>query len=145
MRKWLIPLAVIALLLIVCALAVACADDATVVSRNISKAADNFEVDRRIVFYNGITDNYILVIEGRCSIEEDRQGRNPPQLEVTCKIGHGAYKKHFLGISDNVTYFAEQLEVSDVSAYHYRVTWKPQIVIPDIDIRVDPSDGPQRQ
>ena len=57
------------------------------------------------------------------------------QLEVTCKLGPEAYKKHFLGLSDNVTYFAEQLGIADVSVYHHRVTFKPQSIIPDIDFR----------
>jgi len=107
-----------------------CQDDAAVASYNISKAADNFEIDRRIVFYNGITDTYMLTIEGRCSIEDQTT-----QLEVTCKIAPSAFKKHFLGLSDNVTYFAEQLETSDVSVFHHRVTFKPQQILPDIDFR----------
>jgi hypothetical protein len=90
-----------------------------------------FEVDRRVVFYNGITGDYILVVEGRCSILADtRDG----QLELTCKTGPEAYKKHYLGLSDNVTYFAEQLESADVSVYHYRVIFKPEVIIPDIDL-----------
>ena len=105
-------------------------DDATMVSRNLSKAAENFEVDRRVIFYNGITDTYMLTVEGRCAIED--QGH---QLEVTCKVGEDQYKKHFLGLSDNVTYFAEQLHTADVSAYHYRVTFKPQVIVPDVDAR----------
>ena len=105
-------------------------DDAKIASRNLSKAAENFEIDRRIIFYNGITDTYMLTIDGRCAIDD--QGK---QLEVVCKVGQDAYKKHFLGLSDNVTYFAEQLETADVSAYHYRVTFKPQTILPDIDFR----------
>lgn len=112
-----------------------CQDDAHVASYNISKAADNFEIDRRIVFYNGITDTYMLTIEGRCSIEDQTT-----QLEVTCKIGRDAYKKHFLGLSDNVTYFAEQLETADVSVFHHRVTFKPQEILPDIDFRGDAGE-----
>ena len=112
-----------------------CQDDAQVASYNISKAADNFEIDRRIVFYNGITDSYMLTIEGRCSIEDQTT-----QLEVTCKIGRDAYKKHFLGLSDNVTYFAEQLETANVSEYHHRVTFKPQSILPDVDFRGDAGD-----
>ena len=122
------------------AVAVACADDAKVASRNVSKAADNFEVQRRIVFMNGITDNYLLEILGRCSIEDQVN-----QLEVICKIGPGAYKKHFLGLSDNVTYFVEQLEAVEASTYHYRVTFKPQVIIPDFDFRGDTGDGPRGQ
>jgi len=123
--------------LIALAVLAGCENDASVASRNLSKAADMFEIDRRIVFYNGINGEYILTIEGRCSIEVDRADN---QLEVTCKIGPNAYKKHFLGISDNVTYFAEQLETADVSVYHYRVIFKPQIILPDIDFRGDASE-----
>lgn len=57
------------------------------------------------------------------------------QLSVTCKTGESAYKKHFLGLSDNVTYFVEQVEAANVSAYHYRVIFKPQTIVPDIDFR----------
>ena len=112
-----------------------CEDDASVASYNISKAADNFEIDRRIVFYNGITDTYMLTIEGRCSIEDQTT-----QLEVTCKIGRDAFKKHFLGLSDNVTYFAEQLETANVSVYHHRVTFKPQSILSDVDFRGDAGE-----
>ncbi len=92
-----------------------------------------FEIERRIVFLNGITDSYILTIEGRCSIE----GGRGSQLAITCKTGPDQFKKHFLGLSDNVTFFAEQLESKDVSVYHYRVIFKPQSIIPDIDFRGD--------
>ena len=111
---------------------VACEDDAMVASRNVSKAADMFEVNRRVVFYNGITGGYLLSIEGLCSITDQRT-----QLEVICKTGRDTYKKHFLGLSDNVTYFAEQMAPVKASAYHYRVIFKPQTIIPDIDARGD--------
>lgn len=122
----------------------ACSSDADVASENLSKAADNFEIQRRVVFYNGITGEYILVLEGRCSL-----GNNdgPKDLTVTCKTDDQEYKKHFLGLSDNVTYFAEQLEGADVSEYHYRVIFKPQTIVPDVDFRgsTEPSDLPTEQ
>ena len=114
-------------------------DDATVVSENISKAADNFEVQRRIVYFNGITDKYLLTIEGRCNISHDQA---ESQLEVTCKEGEGAFKKHFLGLADNASYFVEQGDPIDVSEYHYRVTYKPQSIIPDPDFRGSTEDTP---
>lgn len=119
----------VVLLTMMAVLLVGC-DDAKVASRNISKAADNFEVDRRVIFYNGITDTYMLTIEGKCAIDEAME-----QLEVTCKVGKKKFKKHFLGLSDNVTYFAEQIHTIDVSSFHYRVTFKPQVIVPDIDAR----------
>lgn len=107
-----------------------CSDDASVASRNISKAADNFEINRRIVFYNGVTGEYMLTIEGLCSQEpSDRK------LAVTCKTGPNQFKKHFLGLSDNVTYFSEQVEPAKASVHFYRVTFKPSVIVPDIDIR----------
>ena len=118
----------------------ACQDDAQVASYNISKAADNFEIDRRIVFYNGINGEYMLTIEGRCSIEDQTT-----QLEVTCKVGPNAFKKHFLGLSDNVTYFAEQQETADVSVYHHRITFKPQSILGDVDFRGDAGELTQNK
>jgi len=110
----------------------AACDDASIASRNLSQAADMFEINRRVIFYNGITDKYMLTVEGRCSILSDNRDR---QLEVTCKLGPERFKKHFLGLSDNVTYFVEQLTTADVSVYHYRVIFKPQTILPDVDFR----------
>ena len=108
-----------------------CTTDADVASKNLSKAADMFQLERRVVFYDAIQGAVLLSIEGRCSIKADGMDR---QLEVTCKTGDTHYKKHFLGISDNVTYFAEQLGAAEVGVYRYKVIIKPSVLIPDIDI-----------
>lgn len=121
---------ILALLAAAAMLALAGCNEADIASQNLSKAADQFEVDRRVVFYNGITGQYILSIEGRCSLGNSDTAQ---RMTVTCKTGDGAYKKHFLGLSDNVTFFAEQTEQKRVSGYHYRVIFKPQAIIPDID------------
>lgn len=105
--------------------------DADVASHNLSKAADQFEINRRIVFYNGITGDYMLTIEGRCSLGNYDTLK---ELSVTCKTGSDNYKKHFLGLSDNVTYFVEQVDGANVSEHHYRVIFKPSVIIPDIDL-----------
>ena len=118
------------LISVIVLLTAACQSDADVASYNLSKAADMFEVPRRVIFYNGITGEYILSVEGLCSIgNKDTTQR----MSVTCKTAANEYKKHFLGLSDNVTFFAEQLTPNKVSAYHYRVIFKPQAILPDID------------
>lgn len=114
-----------------------CARDADIASENLSRAADMFEIQRRVVFYNGITGEYILSVEGLCSLGNSDTAK---RMSVTCKTGPGTYKKHFLGLSDNVTFFAEQMEASQQSAYHYRVVFKPQAIIPDIDARGSAAD-----
>lgn len=124
------------LILIAIILLVGGCTDANIVSRNLSKAADMFELNRRVVFYNGITGDYILSIEGRCSIADFNN-----QLEVTCKTGPKAFKKHFLGLSDNVSYFSEQLDSAAVDDYMYRVIFKPKTIIPYIDLVTDGIDG----
>lgn len=118
-----------------------CDNDARIASQNISRAADNFEINRRIVFINGITDKYLLSIEGRCAFEVESGAK--PKVAVTCKTGPQAYKKHSLGLSDNVTFFSEQMEPADVSVYHYRVTFKPQALLPDVDFRGSATDLPR--
>lgn len=126
MRKQILALGLGALLLIT-----GCTREADIASRNLSVAADQFEIDRRVIFYNGITDSYMLTIEGRCSL-----GNYDPdtELTVTCKVAENQYKKHFLGLSDNVTYFVEQLEPAPVGVYNYRVIFRPTVIVPDIDV-----------
>lgn len=108
-----------------------CTSEADTVSHNISQSADSFEVQRRVVFFNGITDKYLLTIEGRCSLNTD----SDKKLTVTCKVGEGQYKKHYLGLSDNVSYFVEQTDSKYEDAYHYKVLFRPEEIIPDIKIQ----------
>ena len=119
---------------LICAvvLATASCSDAWVASDNLSTAADNFEINRRVVFYNGITGEYMLVIEGLCSLGK---AKTMEAITVTCKTGEKQYKKHFLGLSDNVTFIAEQLADVSVSKSHYRVVFKPSVILPDIELR----------
>ncbi|QBJ04869.1 hypothetical protein SEA_ELEPHANTOON_68 [Mycobacterium phage Elephantoon] len=110
----------------------ACSSDADQASRNLSNSADNFEINRRIIFYNGITDQYMLTIEGKCSIVPDTGAK---KLDVTCKGADGNLKKHFLGLSDNVTYLVEQIDGAAVSTDRPQVNFKPQSLIPDVRAR----------
>lgn len=112
-----------------------CQRDAQVASYNLSKAADMFEVNRRVVFYNGITGEYILTVEGLCSINDSGH-----KVQITCKTGPNEFKRHQLGLSDNVTYLAEHLNPTSVSTYHHRVVFKPQSIIPEIDVNVDTDE-----
>jgi len=115
-----------------------CTDEATTASDNISTAADNFKVLRRISFINGITGDEMLVIEGFCNIVDEGN-----QLEVTCKVAEGedakAYLKHFLRLSNNVTYVAEQLDAINVDPYHHEFMVRPESLIPDPNLETSGS------
>lgn len=130
---------IIAVVVAACALTGCSAADTA--SRNLSQASDNFEVNRRITFVNGITDKYLLTIEGLCSINDSDDDNSKDQLEVTCKVGENAFKKHFLGLSDNVTYVVEQLDAATVDAYHYRIIYRPETIVPDVDLQTSGQDG----
>ncbi len=108
-----------------------CSTEADVVSENLSKSADSFEVQRRVVFFNGITDKYLLTIEGLCALDAG----DGKKTTVTCKTGDGKYKKHYLGLSDNVSYFIEQTDAKYEDAYHYKVLFRPEEIIPDIKLQ----------
>lgn len=106
-----------------------CSSDAKTASDNLSKAADQFEVQRKIVGINTRTDKYLFYVEGRCSIE--RQG----DLVVTCKQGPNDYRKHYIGAATDVAWVATQMDPVDVSVYHTRIILKPEGLIPQIDLQ----------
>lgn len=123
---------IIAAVAVTATLLTGCSHKSDVVSHNMSNQADNFQIARKITFYNGITGKDILVVTGFCSL-----GNNDPARELTviCKTGPNTYIKDFLGLSDNVTYLAEQLDGAGVSSTRYTVTWIPQAGIPNIQVQ----------
>lgn len=127
MRK-IIFIILLAVSLVGCGLEAAAANS---VRYNLEVAEQNFEIFRRAVFYNGITGEYILTIEGRLAITVDSDG----DLVVTVKTETGEYLKHYLGLSDNVTWFSEQLRSATVSDAQYRVIFKPSTLLWDVDLQ----------
>lgn len=124
--------AFILLMLVVIMVLSGCSRDADIASQNLSYAADDFKVNRRIVFYNGITGEYMLTITGLCSLGNDL---TPREVSITCKTGPDGYKKHFLGLSDNVTYFVEHIDQSSADVYHYDVVFRPSEIVPNIHMK----------
>jgi protein involved in sex pheromone biosynthesis len=109
-----------------------CTDAATTANDNLSKAADNFEVPRRIVGINGITDKVLFTVEGFCSITND--GR---KLDVLCKTkADGTVERTTLGLSDNVTYVSTQLSGVKVDLFKPRVIFRPETIIPNVDLSI---------
>lgn len=109
----------------------ACTSDAATVSENISTAADQFEVQRKIVGVNTRTDKYLFYVEGRCSL-----GDEASRLVVTCKHSDNDYRKHYLGKATDVAWVSTQEAGIDASEYHTRIIIKPQAIVPDFDLEV---------
>ncbi len=102
-------------------------DEASRVSHNISQEADNFNVYRRVTVINCIQGDTLFSMEGRMSINADKQDN---QLEIIVELEDGKYKKHFIGLSDNVTYTVEDISGAEVSKYHYSINYNPKMWIP---------------
>lgn len=64
---------------------------------------------------------------GKMSITAD-VGDN--QLEVIVEDENGEYKKHFIGLSDNVTYVVEDVTAGDVEKYKYILNFNPEMWLP---------------
>lgn len=111
----------------------ACQSDAKTASDNLSKAADQFEVQRKIVGINTRSGDYLFYVEGRCSIE--RSG----DLIVTCKQGPNDFRKHYIGNATDVAWIATQMDPVDVSVYHTRIVLKPEGLIPALDLQTSAS------
>lgn len=112
--------------------AAGCESDADKVSDNLGKAAEQFEVQRRIIGINGITDKVLFEVQGRCSLENGDSMSGT--LDVICKHGPKDYRKHFVGLSDNVTFISVQTKGVDASVYRTRIILKPENVVPDLDL-----------
>jgi len=111
---------------------VGCESDADKVSENVSKAAEQFEVQRRIIGINGITDKVLFEVEGKCSLERGESLKDT--LDIICKHGPNDYKKHYVGLSDNVTFVATQVEGVDADEYRTRIILKPENIVPNFDL-----------
>lgn len=123
----------LAIALLVAAALAGCGSQADTVSKNLSVEAEKFNVQRRIVGVNGITDKVEFVVEGRCSIEGDGLG-GLRALVVTCKQGPKDYRKHYIGMSDNMFFISTQLQGIPVSEYRTKIVLKPQGIVPDLDL-----------
>lgn len=100
------------------------ADD---VSYNLSLQADNFNDVRQITVINCLKGDVLFQMTGKMSIEADVSDN---QLEVIVEDEKGEYKKHFIGLSDNVTYVVEDITSGDVSKYSYTLNFNPKMWIP---------------
>jgi hypothetical protein len=123
-------IALLSFVIITAAGLASCANEANIAANNLKQAADNFGVVRRITVINGITDNVLLTVVGKCSQEQE-----PRKLAITCKLEDGNYVRNIITLGDNVTAVSEQLIGNKVSDGRYVLTFKPSSLIPSIDVR----------
>lgn len=104
-----------------------CETEADRVSHNLSQEADNFNDVRQITVINCLQGDVLFQMTGKMSINTDMADN---QLEIIVEDEYGDYKKHFIGLSDNVTYVVEDITSKDVEKYRYTLNFNPKMWIP---------------
>lgn len=96
------------------------------VSTNLAQESDNFNVVRKVTVLNAITNDTMFEMTGKMSIKADTADK---QLEIVVE-DNGKYQKHIIGLSDNVSYVVQDLDVKDVDKYHYSINFNPKMWVP---------------
>lgn len=104
-----------------------CNTEANRVSYNLSQEADNFNDIRQITVINCLQGDVLFQMTGKMSITADAAD---DQLEIIVEDENGEYKKHFIGLSDNVTYVVEDVTAGDVEKYKYTLNFNPEMWLP---------------
>lgn len=118
-------------MVVMCTVLAGCDTQASRVSYNLSQEADSFNVVRRLTVINCIQGDVLFQMTGKMSLTVDSSGG---KIDVIVEDEYGNYQKHFVGLSDNVTYTIEQLQSKDVSNYKYTLNFNPKMWIP-VDIK----------
>lgn len=98
------------------------------VSTNLAQESDNFNVVRKVTVLNAITNDTMFEMTGKMSIKADTADK---QLEIVVE-DNGKYQKHIIGLSDNVSYVVQDLDVKDVDKYHYSINFNPKMWVPAV-------------
>lgn len=123
---------IVAVLMVVCMVVglVACST-ADTVSHNLSKEANEFNVYRKITVTNARTDTIMLQAEGYMSLNNNEEN----ELALTIKTGENQYCKNYVYLNDWTCYVVEQTEPKEADKYHYELTFYPERLVPDIEIK----------
>lgn len=124
MKKF-IAILLVAMCMVGCLTGCTAAED---VNYNLSQAADNFEVVRKITVYNARTDMIIMEMEGIMSLSNN----STSELVVTCKTGENEYKKNYVYLNEYVIYVVEDITGTVTDPYHYKIHF--YTALPDIDL-----------
>lgn len=108
-----------------------CTSAADRANENLTKSAENFEVPRRIIGVNAITDKVLWTVEGFCSYETPGN-----VVEVICLVDkrNDSVERTTMGMSDNVTFIVTQMGGTNVSLFRPRVIFRPENIVPDFDL-----------
>lgn len=106
---------------------------ATRVSYNLSQEADSFNIARKLTVINQRTDTILFQMTGNFSIKYDADG----DLNVIGENDDGTYYKHFVHISDEITFIVEDLGKTEVNKHKYEINFNPKMIVPVDAVTID--------
>lgn len=120
---------IIALAVLTVGVLAGCETQASRVEYNLTQEADNFNIVRQLTVINCLQGDVLFQMTGKMSITADVEDN---QLEIIVENEDGNYTKHFVGLSDNVTYTIEDLNLgkNDVKKYKYTLNFNPNMWLP---------------
>lgn len=104
---------------------------ASTVSHNLSKEANEFNVYRKITVTNARTDTIMLQAEGYMSLSNSDMN----ELVLTIKTAEDEYCKNYVYLNDWTCYVVEQTEPKETDKYHYELTFYPERLLPNVEIK----------
>ena len=115
-----------------------CTSAADTANHNLSVAAENFEVPRRIVGVNTIQGDVLFEVTGFCSYEV-----SPEIIEAICATeeGGGSVERTTLGRANNVTFVSTQTGPVGVDFFRPRVIFRPATIVPNFDLSTSVEVG----
>lgn len=126
-RKLVLVVAIIVLMALFCVCLVGCRQ-ADMVTHNVKRNADYFNVARRIVVINARTDTPLFELKGYFSLSNT----NESELCITCEVGEGVYQVHYVYLNEWTLYVVEDLSGAKVDKYHYEIWYLPESILPSI-------------
>ena len=121
------------MLVVVAVVLVGCTQ-AEVVTDNLRRQAEDFNIRRRITVFNTRTDKPLMQITGLLSIKVDSDG----DLNITIQKAPGEFVLNYAHLSTDTTYIVEQVETVEVSKYAYEIVFYPQRLVSGwFDVRLE--------
>ncbi len=102
------------------------------VSYNLSQDADNFNVYRKLSVINQRTDTLLFTMTGNFSVL-----KSSGDLDIIGENEDGTYYKHFVYLSDEITYIVEDLGKTTTNKYKYQINFNPRMIVPFEPVIID--------
>jgi hypothetical protein len=130
-------LSLVLVVLMVTVIFAGCQRQSDRVSYNLSLEADNFNVTRQLTVINTRAEDgnssILFQMTGNFSIEKETDG----DLAVIGENPGGAFYKHFVFLSQDITYIVEDIGTTAVDKHRFEINFNPKMIVPVAPVTID--------